>query len=306
VRAEGQAPSLFSQSARRRQAPALLALPLWMAFLTACGSPVELVHGLTEFEANQVLVVMNRQGIPAKKAVEEGRIVTWKVVVNDSDADRGLALLVLNKLPKQRSQGLAEVYPAGGGGLIPTKSEEKARFLMALQGEIERKLTVVPGVLQAHVSIVQPDKDIIRDLDKEPPPSTASVAIVYAPLKDGTPPFTEKQMKSLVATSVEDLKPDNVEVLMRPNEALSIQTLEDGDASAVSATGETVLGIQVASKKAGTRAKGMLGLFAGLAVIGLILGVLGIVRSLSLRSKLSKSEAEVASMKKARRELAPS
>lgn len=306
MRAEGQAPSLFSQSARRRQAPALLALPLWMAFLTACGSPVELVHGLTEFEANQVLVVMNRQGIPAKKAVEEGRIVTWKVVVNDSDADRGLALLVLNKLPKQRSQGLAEVYPAGGGGLIPTKSEEKARFLMALQGEIERKLTVVPGVLQAHVSIVQPDKDIIRDLDKEPPPSTASVAIVYAPLKDGTPPFTEKQMKSLVATSVEDLKPDNVEVLMRPNEALSIQTLEDGDASAVSATGETVLGIQVASKKAGTRAKGMLGLFAGLAVIGLILGVLGIVRSLSLRSKLSKSEAEVASMKKARRELAPS
>jgi hypothetical protein len=71
----------------------------------------------------------------------------------------------------------------------------------------------------------------------------------------------------------------------------------------VSATGETVLGIQVTSKKAGTRAKGMLGLFAIVAVIGLILGLLGIARSLSLRSKLSKSEAELASMKKARREL---
>jgi len=271
--------------------------------LTACGSPLELVHGLTEFEANQVLVVLNRQGIPAKKAAEEGRVITWKVIVNDSDADRALALLVLNKLPKQRSQGLAEVYPAGGGGLIPTKSEEKARYLMALQGEIERKLTVVPGVLQAHVSIVQPDKDIIRDLDKAPPPSTASVAIVYAPSKDGTPPFTEKQMKQLVATSVEDLKPDNVEVLMRPNEALSIQTLDDGDSSAVAATGETVLGIQVATKKSGSRAKVILGIFVLVAVFGLILGIGGLVNSYSLRGKLSKAEAELASMKKARREL---
>jgi len=272
-------------------------------FVAACGAPLEVVHGLTEYEANQVLVVLNRQGIAATKAVEEGRVVTYKIVVNDSEADRALALLVLNKLPKQRSQGLAEVYPAGGGGLIPTKSEEKARFLMALQGEIERKLVLVPGVLQAHVSIVQPDKDIIRDLDKAPPPSTASVAIVYAPNKDGSAPVTDKQMKMLVSTSVEDLKPDNVEVLMRPNEAMVIQTLDEGDGSSVAATGENVLGIQVASKKAGTRAKGMLGLFAALAVIGLILGVLGLVRSLSLKTKLSKAEAELASMKKARREL---
>jgi type III secretion protein J len=292
-----------SQNARRRVTPSRIAVLLCAVLLTACGSPLELVHGLTEFEANQVLVVLNRQGIPAKKAAEEGRVITWKVIVNDSDADRALALLVLNKLPKQRSQGLAEVYPAGGGGLIPTKSEEKARYLMALQGEIERKLTVVPGVLQAHVSIVQPDKDIIRDLDKAPPPSTASVAIVYAPSKDGTPPFTEKQMKQLVATSVEDLKPDNVEVLMRPNEALSIQTLDDGDSSAVAATGETVLGIQVATKKSGSRAKVILGIFVLVAVFGLILGIGGLVNSYSLRGKLSKAEAELASMKKARREL---
>lgn len=143
---------------------------LCLLAFAGCASDLDIVHGLNELEANEIIVVLGGEGITAMKAKEEGRVVTWAVIVNESEGQNALSLLVRNKLPRERSQGLAEVYPAGSGGLIPTRSEEKAKFLMAAQGEIERKLKSLPGVVRAHVSIVVPDKDVIRDLDAKPPP----------------------------------------------------------------------------------------------------------------------------------------
>ena len=280
----------------------ILAAPLLIVTF-GCSSELDIVHGLSELEANQIVVVLGSQGIDAGKMKEEGRVVTWAITVPESDMQRSLTLLVKNKLPKTRSQGLGEVYPAGSSGLIPTRSEEKAKFTMAMQGELERKLKTLPGVQEAHVSIVSPDKDVIRDLDTPPPPATASVAIVFNPEKGGKPPVGIDSVKRLVAAAVEDLNSDNVEVLLKANEPMRLVGL-DGDASGnVQVAGETVLGIKVVSKKAGTRAKAILGLSGGLALMGLLLGIAGIVRSVSLGGKLSKAEAEVAALKKARREL---
>ena len=144
-----------------------------VALASGCGPNHDIVSGLDQLEANEILVVLRAKGIDGEKVKEEGRVVTFAVLVKDVDVDDALRLLVANKLPRTRSQGLKEVYPPGGGGLIPTKSEEKAKFLMAMQGEIERKLKAMPGIVQAHVSVVQPDKDIVRDLDTPPPPATA-------------------------------------------------------------------------------------------------------------------------------------
>jgi type III secretion system YscJ/HrcJ family lipoprotein len=156
-----------------------IALCAVLSVTAACEGVRELMQGLDEFEANEIMVVLEAKGIAADKVKLEGRVVTYAIVVPESDAKNALRILVANKLPKRRPMGLAEVYPAGSGGLIPTRSEEKAKFLMALQGEVERKLQRLPGIQSAHVTIVQPDKDIVRDLDTAPPPATASVAIVF-------------------------------------------------------------------------------------------------------------------------------
>ena len=111
-----------------------------------------------------LVLVLEAKGIQATKVKIDGRVVTYAVTVTDSEERDAMRILVANKLPKRRPTGLAEVYPAGSGGLIPTRSEEKAKFLMALQGEVERKLQRLPGIQSAHVTIVQPDKDIVRDL----------------------------------------------------------------------------------------------------------------------------------------------
>ena len=150
----------------------------------ACSGPIAIVHGLDELEANEVLVVLEAKDITGTKQKEEGRVITWLVEVPEIDAKDAMRLLVANRLPKARSSGFKEVYPAGGGGLIPTKSEEKAKYMMALQGEVERKLKSLPGIVQAHVNIVSPDKDIVRDLDTPPPAAMASVAVVYNPIDE--------------------------------------------------------------------------------------------------------------------------
>jgi type III secretion protein J len=281
----------------------LLALVVFGSLVSACDGPREIVHGLDEFEANEILVVLEAKGIAGDKLKEEGRVVAYSVVVPESDSRDGMRILVANKLPRRRPQGLAEVYPAGGGGLIPTRSEEKAKLLMALQGEIERKLQRLPGIQSAHVSVVQPDKDIVRDLDTPPPAATASVAIVYSPFDDrGTSLISQDEVQKLVAASIEDLKPQNVAVVMKPNQpAKLVDVFADGGTVGGPVTGTAVLGIKVADDHAATRVKVLVAVFLLVSVLGLGVGGGGIARSLSLQKKLQKAEAELASVRKAGR-----
>jgi type III secretion protein J len=274
-----------------------------VAFVAACGGEEQIVHGLDEFEANEILVVLEAKQITGKKISEPGRTVTYAVAVPKIDERDAMRLLVANRLPRARSQGLKEVYPAGGGGLIPTKSEEKAKFLMAIQGEVERKLKSLPGIVQAHVSIVQPDKDIVRDLDAPAPLSTASVAIVYNAIDErGSAAVREDDVKALVAASVEDLKPANVTVVMKQNVPVTLVT-EFADSGTLTApvAADTQFGLRFADKKSAKLAMGYVIGGIVLAAISLIVGVAGTVRAASLRRRMQRSEAELTSLRKAAR-----
>jgi type III secretion protein J len=281
----------------------MLALCMTLAVTAGCEGVRELVQGLDEFEANEIMVVLEAKGIAADKVKLEGRVITYAIVVPEGDAKNALRILVANKLPKRRPTGLAEVYPAGSGGLIPTRSEEKAKFLMALQGEVERKLQRLPGIQSAHVTIVQPDKDIVRDLDTAPPPATASVAIVFNAYDDrGTSLISQDDVQRLVAASVEDLKPQNVAVVMKKNEpAKLVDIFADGGTVGAPVTSSTVFGVKVADDDSASRLKVRFSIFLFLIVLGLIVGGGGIARALSLQKKLQRAEAELASVRKATR-----
>jgi type III secretion protein J len=273
------------------------------AFLSACGGEEAIVHGLDEFEANQIMVTLEAKGISGAKRAEPGRVVTWAVAVPRIDAKDAMRLLVANHLPRVRSPSMEKVYGAGSGGLIPTKSEEKAKYLMALQGEIERKLKALPGIVQAHVTVVQPDKDIVRDLDTPPPASEASVAIVYNAIDErGTAAVKEDEVKNLVAASVEDLKPSGVVVVMKRNvPATLVDQFADSGTVEAPVAADTMFGLRLADKRS---AKQLVYYAAGallIAVICLIVGVGGTVRAMTLGRRLSTREAELTSMRKAQR-----
>ena len=114
---------------------------------------------------------------------------------------------------------MAETFSADPG-LIPTATQERARLIAALSGEVEEKLKLIPGVVDAHVTVVMPEEDPLRDADKEPTPPTASVVYRYHPPvgmapEKATPPLGEADARSLVAASVPGLTPKNVVVISR-------------------------------------------------------------------------------------------
>lgn len=174
----------------------------------------ELQTGLTEQEAQEIVVLMSENGIEAsaaKVASEKKGEEKWNVVVRGGDQNLARAWRVLqeNGLPRQKDKGLEDVF--ANAGMIPTATEEKARLLLGTSGEISRTLKSVDGVVDAHVLVVLPDTSPLLDKSERVPP-TASVLIKY---RGDTVPLTDDDVKKLVGRAVEGLQPENVAVVYK-------------------------------------------------------------------------------------------
>lgn len=256
---------------------------IWIVvLLSACAGQQEILSGLSENDANQVIVMLQAKEIAATKVTVPGRTVTYAIKVSGSDTKDALKLLVDNKLPKVKSPGIAEVYPLGGGGLIPSATQEKAQLMMALQGEVENMLLVLPGIVQARTVIVLPDPNIIRDARVPAPSATASVAIVYNPIDDkGNASVTSDDIKFLIASAIPELSPSAVTVVMASNAPVKFL----GDKAPVAAKA-----LAPVTTSTDENNDFMFLLFGGVAAAGLLVGLLALMRALMLKAKLRRVE----------------
>jgi type III secretion protein J len=283
-------------------------IPLALA-LSSCGSQEEIVSGLTQSDANQIIVVLQSRDITATKLAsppQAGKNISYSISVSSSHTKDALKILVDNKLPKVLSNGFAQVFPPGGGGLIPSSTQEKAQLVMALQGEIENMLLVLPGVVQARVVVVLPDATIIRDLDTPPPQATASVAVVYNPTDDhGNPSVSAENIKFLIASAVPDLSPSGVTVVMASNYPMKLvdskrvkaksvlskaSSLDNESASAAAPIAQVAKKVTESKLAPADKNDFLILLFGALAGVGLLFGLCGLVRSIMLRAKLTRLE----------------
>lgn len=94
---------------------------------------------------------------------------------------------------------------------------QKVNFRRALQGELSRTISQMPGVQRARVHIVIPERRLFSN-DREP----ARAAVVVTPKRGGT--LTQAQVEGvvhLVASSVEGLDPSQVTVVDSRGQVLS-------------------------------------------------------------------------------------
>lgn len=264
-----------------------LTVLLFLLTLSACQGEQEIIGNLSETEANEVLVVLDSQKIPAVKlaavAKTGNKTPTYSIQVKAPKAPEALRILVDNRLPRVRSAGLGEVYPSDSSSLIPSQSEEKAKFLRATQGEVENMLKVLPGIVEARIVVVIPDQNVVRDLSSAPPKATASVAIVYNPVDiKGTAPVKAEEIKFLVASAIEDLTPSQVTVVMSENLPSTLMGLPKLLKKPVKPLEET-------APISMFRDDVLMWLFGVLALAGILLGVFGIIRNRSLRDQLTKA-----------------
>lgn len=192
----------------------LIVLVLAVAFFVAGCGRVELHRDLTEEDANEIMVLLAENDIKADKKREvRQNVVSFIIEVRESDMIKARSLLVKHNLPRRKELGLTGVYKEKG--LIPTPDEQKARFLLAIKGEIINSLERLPQIVDADVVLNIPTKDEFADAEvqyRQRP--TASAIVRLKPDVPGVKSVTEAKIQQFVANAVEGMNPRDVTVIL--------------------------------------------------------------------------------------------
>lgn len=189
--------------------------------LLACNSTLQ--HGLDEGSANQIVTTLEGAGISSSKVADPASDPpSFTVEVANSDVTHALETLRAQGLPRENHGSFASVY--GKPSLIPTQTEEQARFLDALTGELERTLEIIDGVVDARIHVVLEQRD---PLATEETPRTAASAAVLMKVHTGTAPIAVADVRTLVASSVAGLEPSRVSVVLSatPDKATTLASV---------------------------------------------------------------------------------
>lgn len=193
-----------------------LLAPLALLGLLACQSEVK--QGLTENQADEIVDALTTRGISAeKKAIVQNRDRTYTVLTNRTKMDDARHVLVVLGLPRDKIMGIDEIC-GKSDGIIPSPSIDRCKLQVATQNEIAKSLLLIDGVVSAKVTVVVPEKEPLSDTPQAKP--SAAVVIKYLPDETGKPPFIEKQVRELVANSVDHLDYNDVSILATPSRSV--------------------------------------------------------------------------------------
>ena len=180
---------------------------LAVAVTAACSA--EVAGDLDERQAQEALIALEGAGIAGvRHASGEGKERRYRIEVGAGEAGRAAQVLRSQGLPRPPRRGFGELY--GSASMIPSATEEKARFLDALSGEIAEHLARLDGVVDASVIVTLPTEDPLAPPDAAKRRPTASVLLK---LRAGAPAPNGDDVKRLVAGAVEGMTPPDVAVV---------------------------------------------------------------------------------------------
>lgn len=179
---------------------------------------------LTPVDAAQIREALSFEGIPFK-SLKEGRIINISIPKKFSDEAR-IKMAQLG-LPEGGVVGF-ELFDKSQS-LGATDFDKRIQYVRAVSGELSRTISHMQGIGAARVQIVIPEQKPFGDRAQ----GSASVILV---IKNGFS-ISDKQVKGimhLIASSVEDVKPEDVTVIDNKGTILSSRikaTMLDGSTS---------------------------------------------------------------------------
>jgi type III secretion protein J len=183
--------------------------------LLMVGCEAELHHGLDEQGANAMIVALEQHGLEAKKAPDPAGEGMWMVMVPEGAKVEALRVLEAEGLPRPAVKGFGELYPSGG--LVPTAGEELVVLQYATAQELRGSLLRIDGVVDAHVNLVLPPRNKLLRPGEQAPAPRASVLVKYRMVagQEGAP-LKAEHVRELVAGGVQDMKREDVAVILTP------------------------------------------------------------------------------------------
>lgn len=179
----------------------LLLLGVLASLLQACD--MDLYTNLSEREANAMVAVLQRDGIPASRKVQDNGQL--KVVVDEQRFAEAMSVLDNAGLPQQTFSNMGEVFKSNG--LVSSPVQERAQMVYALSEELSHSVSQIDGIVSARVHVVLPDNDLLKRVIS---PSSASVLVRYDPGTDINTLIP--QIKNLVANGISGLSYEGVSV----------------------------------------------------------------------------------------------
>jgi type III secretion system YscJ/HrcJ family lipoprotein len=153
-----------------------LLVVLFCILLTACDQ--ELLKGLDQRQANEVLAVLQQANISAKKQ-DSGKL-GYSIQVDEADFAKSVQLLKTNDLPSKARVEIAQMFPADS--LATSPRAEKARLYSGIEQRLEQSLLVLPSVVKARLHL---SYDVESSASRQQTaPSHLSVLVVYRNTED--------------------------------------------------------------------------------------------------------------------------
>ncbi|EFA4418307.1 type III secretion system LEE inner membrane ring protein EscJ [Escherichia coli] len=161
----------------------------------------QLYTGLTEKEANQMQALLLSNDVSVSKEMDKSGNMTLSV--EKEDFVRAITILNNNGFPKKKFADIEVIFPPSQ--LVASPSQENAKINYLKEQDIERLLSKIPGVIDCSVSL--------NVNNNESQPSSAAVLVISSPEVNLAPSVI--QIKNLVKNSVDDLKLENISVVIK-------------------------------------------------------------------------------------------
>ena len=179
-------------------------------FLASClllaGCEEELLKGLDQRQANEVLAMLQQSNISASK--QDAGKLGFIIQVSEADFPTAVALLKTNDLPSKARVEIAQMFPADS--LATSPRAEKARLYSGIEQRLEQSLLTFPSVVKARLHM---SYDVESSTARsQVPASHLSALIVYQHTDDEA--VLINQIKRFLKNSLPSVNYDDISVVL--------------------------------------------------------------------------------------------
>lgn len=192
--------------------------------LTSCSKSQKIITGVTEREANIIVVFLEARGIRSNKIrVSSGsttgadQLAKFDITVKKNQSIQAMALLNQNGFPKQRYITLLQLFQASG--FMTSEREENIRYQAGLAEQINNMITMIDGVIDSNVQLSFPPSETTvtgpatTGTPQEKQRITAAVYVKHQGVLDDPNNYLEDKIKRLVSGSITGLNINDVTVV---------------------------------------------------------------------------------------------
>ena len=184
----------------------IIRILLLVSCVLLAGCEEELLKGLDQRQANEVLATLQQSNITATKH-DAGKL-GFSIEVASGDFPAAVALLKTNDLPSKARVEIAQMFPADS--LATSPRAEKARLYSGIEQRLEQSLLTFPSVVKARLHM---SYDVESTAARgQIPTSHLSALIVYQ--QTGDEAVLINQIKRFLKNSLPAVNYDDISVVL--------------------------------------------------------------------------------------------